>query len=320
MAFTMEEFINGALLAWGLTLLLLPVLLFAVLSIGCPTEVSSVPCSISDVSSRLIGAIALSLAGAVASVPAFFLFVLPAHALNRTWERSAHPAVHITVNAVLGLAVGATGSFGALFALGIVGLSALAVPVVLSSAVAATIAFPLAWRFTAARALNADRGIAAPCAAVPEVRIMTDSQVPARPAPRNGPWRSPGRNWHAAESGPGSSSRTGGADRHRPEFASTLTDGWVALWSRDDAGSIWSARIVGLRGAPVLLIALVVCGMLSGLVALVVTPLAGLVGRGLARVRHRAVHLCAQLALARSWAPASPSIGAPSGRWYPPLW
>lgn len=164
MAFTMEEFINGALLAWGLTLLLLPVLLFAVLSIGCPTEVSSVPCSISDVSSRLIGAIALSLAGAVASVPAFFLFVLPAHALNRTWERSAHPAVHITVNAVLGLAVGATGSFGALFALGIVGLSALAVPVVLSSAVAATIAFPLAWRFTAARALNADRGIAAPCA------------------------------------------------------------------------------------------------------------------------------------------------------------
>jgi hypothetical protein len=78
-----------------------------------------------------------------------------------------------------------------------------------------------------------------------------------------------------------------------PEFASTLTDGWVALWSGDDAGSIWSARIVGLRGAPVLLIALVVCGMLSGLVALVVTPLAGLVGRGLARVFGTVRSICA---------------------------
>lgn len=106
-----------------------------------------------------------------------------------------------------------------------------------------------------------------------------------------------------------------------PELASTLTDGWVALWSGDDAGAIWSARIVGLfAGLPVLLIALVVCGMLSGLVALVVTPLAGLVGRGLACVRHRAVHLCAQLALgAVVGAGVALGIGALSGWWYPPL-
>ena len=165
MAFTTEEFIHGALLAWGLTLLLLPGLLFAALSIfGCATYDSAVSCSISDVSSRLFGAVMLTVVGAAASVPMFFLFVLPAYALNRIWERFPHSAVHITANAIFGLAVGAASSFGAVFALGFVGLFTLAVPVVLSSTVAAAIAFPLAWRVTAARALNADHGIAARCA------------------------------------------------------------------------------------------------------------------------------------------------------------
>lgn len=106
-----------------------------------------------------------------------------------------------------------------------------------------------------------------------------------------------------------------------PELASTFAAGWAGIWSGDDAGAILSSRIVDLfAGLPVLLIALVVCGMLSGLVALVVTPLAGLVGRGLARVRHRAIHLCAQLALgAVVGAGVALGIGALSGWWYPPL-
>ena len=160
MAFTTEEFVNGALLAWGLTLLLLPVLMFAALSLfGCPTYASSVSCSIPDVSSRLLGAITFAVVGAVLSIPTFLLFVFPAYALNRICERFAHPTGHIAVNAILGLAVGAAGSFLALFPLGSVGLFA----VVLPSTLAGAIAFPLAWRFTAARALNADRGITARC-------------------------------------------------------------------------------------------------------------------------------------------------------------
>ncbi|WP_146116800.1 hypothetical protein [Microbacterium sp. MYb64] len=161
MAFTTEEFVNGALLAWGLTLLLLPVLMFTAMTVfGCPTYASSVSCSISDVSSRLLGAVMFAVVGAVLSIPAFLLFVFPAFALNRICERSAHPALHVAVNAILGLAVGAAGSFLALLTLGSVGLFLVAVP----SALAGAIAFPLAWRFTAARALNADRGITARCA------------------------------------------------------------------------------------------------------------------------------------------------------------
>lgn len=106
-----------------------------------------------------------------------------------------------------------------------------------------------------------------------------------------------------------------------PELASTFAAGWAGIWSGDDAGAILSSRIVGLfAGLPVLLIVLVVCGMLSGLVALVVTPLAGLVGRGLARVRHRAIDVCAQLALgAVVGAVVALGIGAQSGWWSPPL-
>jgi hypothetical protein len=127
---------------------------------GCPTYASSVSCSISDVSTRLLGAVMFAVVGAVLSIPAFLLFVFPAYALNRICERSAHAAVHVAVNAILGLAVGAAGSFLALLTLGSVGLFLVAVP----SALAGAIAFPLAWRFTAARALNADRGITARCA------------------------------------------------------------------------------------------------------------------------------------------------------------
>ncbi|MFB7842564.1 hypothetical protein [Microbacterium sp. NPDC056052] len=161
MAFDAEEFFNGALLAWGLTLFLLPALMFAALSIfGCPTYAPSVSCSISDVPSRLIVAVMLAVVGAVLSIPTFLLFALPAYALNRICERFAYPAGHIAVNALLGLAVGAAGSFLALLFLGMVGLFTIALP----SALAGAIAFPLAWRFTAARALNADRGITARCA------------------------------------------------------------------------------------------------------------------------------------------------------------
>lgn len=178
MAFRTEEFVRGAMLAWGLSLLLLPGLLFATLStVGCPTFTPSPSCSTLDVSSRLVGAVMLALVGAVASIPTFLLFVFPAYGLNRAWERVAHPAAHIAVNALLGLAVGAAGSLGAFAALGIVGLFALSLPVVLGSALAGAIAFPIAWRLTAARAVNTDRGISSRCAwRFPDGASTTDSE------------------------------------------------------------------------------------------------------------------------------------------------
>lgn len=158
MAFTTEEFVNGALLAWGLTILLLPVLMFPAMSIFmCTTRNSSSSCSIADISSQLVGAGMLTLAGAVLSIPTFLLFVLPAYGLNRVSERAPRAAVHISVNAALGLTVGAVGSFLAPMFMGTTGLLTITLP----SAVAGAIAFPLAWSFTAARALRNDRGLVA---------------------------------------------------------------------------------------------------------------------------------------------------------------
>lgn len=106
-----------------------------------------------------------------------------------------------------------------------------------------------------------------------------------------------------------------------PELASTFAAGWAGIWSGDDAGAILSSRIAELVGElQYLLMALVICGMIAGLVALAITPLAGLVGRGLARVRHRAIHLCAYFGLgAVVGGVIALGIGALTGFWYPPL-
>ena len=106
-----------------------------------------------------------------------------------------------------------------------------------------------------------------------------------------------------------------------PELASTLAAGWAGILAGDDAGAIWSSRIAELFGGlQYLLMALVICGLVAAIVALAITPLAGLVGRGLARVRRRAIHLCAYFGLGAVVGGAiALGIGALTRFWYPPF-
>lgn len=81
------------------------------------------------------------------------------------------------------------------------------------------------------------------------------------------------------------------------------------------------ARVYGFVGMLYyLMLALMIGGTLSALVTLIATPVAGLVGRALVRVRSRSVHVCAHLALgAAVGAAVAVGIGSPSGSWFSPL-
>ncbi|MDQ4212713.1 hypothetical protein [Microbacterium capsulatum] len=120
MAFTEGEFWFGALVAWILVFLLLPVCLMISLSLGeVLPQGTYVSFAGSGLPSLCTAAIGLTAIGAVVSIPVFAVFVLPAWAINKALSRVRSHAALLAVNTLFGVAVGAAGavagfaSFGA---------------------------------------------------------------------------------------------------------------------------------------------------------------------------------------------------------------